>query len=57
MASPPLGERMCRDGFLTSRRRTGLRPPKGYGHSGCAAGYGPQAGEGFLSGELKLEGE
>jgi hypothetical protein len=33
---------------FTSRRRTGLRLPKGYGRSGRTARYGPRAGEGSL---------
>jgi hypothetical protein len=47
-ALSPLGERVARDGAFTSRRGSGLRPPKGYGRSGRAAGFGPQAGEGVL---------
>jgi hypothetical protein len=35
-----------RDGAFSSRRGTGLRPPKDYGRSGGTARYGPQAGEG-----------
>ena len=31
---------------FTSQGGPGLRPPKGYGRSGRAARYGPQAGEG-----------
>jgi tRNA uridine 5-carboxymethylaminomethyl modification enzyme len=42
----PLGERVARDSVFSRRRGTGLRPPKGYGRSGRAARYGPQAGEG-----------
>jgi len=33
-------------GAFFSRSGSGLRPPKGYGRSGHATGYGPQAGEG-----------
>ena len=40
---------MARDGAFTSRRGTGLRPPKGCGRSGRKARYGPQAGEGVLT--------
>jgi hypothetical protein len=42
----PLGERVARGGAFTSRRGTGLRPPKAYGRSGRTVRYGPQAGEG-----------
>jgi hypothetical protein len=41
------GERVSCDGAFTSRRRTGLRPPKDYGRSGRTARYGPQACEGL----------
>jgi hypothetical protein len=40
-----LGERVDRDGAFASRRGPGLCPPKGLGHPGRTAGYGPQAGE------------
>jgi len=34
-----------RDDAFASRRGPGLRSPKGLGHPGRTAGYGPQAGE------------
>jgi hypothetical protein len=43
-----LGERVARDGVLTGRRGSGLRPPKGYAHRGRTIGCGPQSGEGSL---------
>jgi hypothetical protein len=42
----PRGERMGRPVVSFSWGGPGLRPPKGYGRSGCTARYGPQAGEG-----------
>jgi hypothetical protein len=39
-----------RTGVFFSRGAPGLRPPKGYGRSGCTACYGPQAAEGVASG-------
>lgn len=51
----PIGERVTRDRARASRRRLGLRPPKGSGRSGRAAGYGPQTGEGVRLGSVELE--
>jgi hypothetical protein len=45
-ALSPLGERVARAGACTSRRGTGLRPPKGKRRAVNNIGFGPQAGEG-----------
>jgi len=45
-ALSPLGERVARAGVCTSRRGTGLRPPKGKRRAVNNIGFGPQAGEG-----------
>jgi len=47
-ALAPLGERVARDGVFTSRRGSGLCPPKGNGGERSTTRYGPQAGEGVL---------
>jgi hypothetical protein len=46
------GERVSGGGAFTSRRWTGLRPPKGYAQSAYSMCYGPQAGEGSLPAHL-----
>jgi hypothetical protein len=44
--SPPWGRGWPAAGAFVSQGGPGLRPPKGYGHLGRTARYGPQAGEG-----------
>ena len=46
LALSPLGERVACAGVFTSRRGTGLRPPKGKRRAVNNIGIGPQEGEG-----------
>jgi len=54
-ALSPLGERVARAGACTSRRGTGLRPPKGKRRAVNNIGFGPQAGEGVAPKQIGKE--